>query len=161
LKTFSEWSQVALAALLVLGAPVVPAVADDTCDQDVQTCLDQFVRYCSNRGWVGLELDLDEATNLRVVTRVVPESPAEAAGFAVGDLLVGFNGLVFAETDKTVLDEAKEEHMRPGHTVTWLIERDGEHLELETTLAKVPHEVLAAWVGNHMLAYHASAQQAP
>jgi hypothetical protein len=41
--------------------------------------------------------------------------------------------------------------MVPGNEVTYTVLRHGKEKELAVMLGKVPEEVLAQWVGGHML----------
>jgi hypothetical protein len=52
--------------------------------------------------------------------------------------------------NKEALHAAKKK-MKPGNTVTYTVERNGSPRDLTVVLAKVPEDVLAQWVGAHML----------
>src|SRR5512137_2880506 len=87
--------------LLALVALLLPATAlaggkDYKCKVDTQTCLNTMAQKLQGRGWVGLEFD-DKDPKTMAVTRVVPGSPAESAGFKVGDVLVSVDGARFAD----------------------------------------------------------------
>ncbi len=131
----------------------IPAVAlagpGERCSSSTQECLDYMAAHFQNRGWVGIEIDSDEEGR-RTVTRVVEDSPAQAAGFQVGDVLLGFNGVRFGEGDEEAIRQAKA-RMHVGAEVTYLVERRDSDVELSATLAAVPDHVLAGWVGHHML----------
>jgi len=45
-----------------------------------------------NSGWVGVELDVDEKSGVMTVNKVIPGSPAEAAGIQTKDVLYALNG---------------------------------------------------------------------
>jgi hypothetical protein len=45
--------------------------------------------------------------------------------------------------------------MTPGAKATYTVQREGKDREVEVTLGKLPPEVLARWVGAHMLEGHA------
>ena len=42
----------------------------------------------------------------------------------------------------------------PGATVTYTVQRGDSEVDLKPVLAKMPDEVLAQWIGDHMLQYH-------
>ena len=147
-----RWMALALAAALA-----VPAVAGEKakkCDMDAQACLSKMAAVLKDRGWVGIEMD--EENGRMVVNRVVPGSPAESAGLRKGDALLAFNGTPFGEKSEAA-KKAAQKAMVPGATVTYTVLRDGKERPVEVTLGKLPQEVLAQWVGAHMLESHARA----
>jgi len=150
-KIFS--SVIVLAVVLA-----VPAFAGGKCKYDTQTCLDKMVAHYESKGYAGLELDRDEESGALTVKVVVAETPAEAAGFRIGDQLVAINGLVLAETDEEKLHEAWQA-MTPGTKATYTVVRNGKKKDIEVTLAKLPDELIAKYIGMHMLD-HASAATA-
>lgn len=147
----------ALGLALTLSAPAVAGGEDceasaehhAKCTADAQTCLNKMAAKLQERGWVGLELDQSDSGEL-TVRRVIEGSPAETAGFELGDRLVGFDGVRFAEADEAAMRETKRA-MVPGNEVVYTVERNGSERELPVTLARVPVEVLAQWIGGHML----------
>ena len=145
------WLIVALAALVA-----APAVAGGKCKYDTQTCLDKMVEHYNSKGYAGIELDTDPETGALTVKVVVADTPAEAAGFEIGDQLVAINGLVLAETDEEKLHKAWQE-MTPGTKATYTIVRNGKKIDVEVTLAKLPDELIAKYIGMHMLDHATSA----
>jgi S1-C subfamily serine protease len=117
-----------------------------------------MIEHYESKGYAGLELDTDKETGALTVKVVVADTPAEAAGFRIGDQLVAINGLVLAETDEEELHKAWQS-MTPGTKATYTIVRDGEKMDVEVTLAKLPDELIAKYIGMHMLD-HASAATA-
>lgn len=140
-------------ALLTAAALWLPASAEEgvrKCTADTQECLDHLVQAYNNRGWVGLELDNEGGLSKMIVTRVVPGSPAEAAGFREGDRLLALSGIVFSEENIKKLKVLQSE-LSPGKQVTYRVERRGGERELWVTLATMPDEVMARIIGQHML----------
>ena len=132
-------------------ALVTPAFAGDyECTAGTQECLNMMAQKLEKKGWVGIELDRDEETGALSVTLVVEESPAEAAGFKAGDKLVAVNGLVFGEASEEALEEAWGS-MTPGKEIAYTVSRNGHDKEIDVTLAKLPEDVMAKWIGQHML----------
>jgi C-terminal processing protease CtpA/Prc len=101
-------------------------------------------------GWVGIEMDVDESSKVMTIKRVVPGSPAEAAGMQVGDVLYALNGVPFSEANEEALQKVKKD-WKPGQKVTYTLKRNGMDRQADVTLAPMPADVLAAWIGNHML----------
>jgi len=145
MKSKNLWLVLALVAALA-----APAVAGEKCTADTQTCLNMMAEKLANKGWIGVELDSDEETGALTIKVVVEDSPAQAAGFKSGDKLVAINGIVFAEADEQEMKKAWS-GMVPGKTVTCTLGRNGKEKEVAVTLAKLPEDVMAKWIGGHML----------
>ena len=143
----------ALVLLLVLALPAVAGDKDHKCTMETQECLDKMIAKMKNRGWVGIEMDKNEIDQSLSITRVVPGSPAEAAGFQVGDVLLAVNGVKFADNteDECVTCKATQESWGPGTTVHYVVSRGAKKVKVDPTLAQVPSDVMAAWAGQHML----------
>lgn len=140
-----------LLASVLMAALVAPAIAGDyKCTAGTQECLNMMAEKLQNKGWVGIELDRDEETGALSVTLVVEESPAQAAGFKPGDTLVAVNGLVFGEASEEDLEEAWSA-MTPGKEVVYTVSRNGRETQIDVVLAKLPDDVMAQWIGRHML----------
>jgi predicted metalloprotease with PDZ domain len=144
-----------LAALLVVAGLAVPGSAGDEarakkeyrCEMDTQACLNAMASKLKGRGWVGIEWDPSDSG---AITRVVPGSPAERDGLRVGDVIIEQDGVRFADNNWEKL-KASYSAFRPGKVITYTIEREGKLLDVALTLGELPREVLAIWVGNHML----------
>lgn len=120
------------------------------CSEQTQICLNHMAAKFKNKGWVGLELDKDEETGAMTVTKVEPDSPAVRAGFYEGDVLVALNGVKLTEENHEEL-YAMQKKLTPGTNVTYTVERHGYDKELKVTLGTIPEDVMAKWVGRHML----------
>ena len=145
-----RWMAVALAA--ALAAPLAAGEKGKKCEMDAQACLTKMAAALKGRGWVGIEMD--DAAGRLTVTRVVPGSPAESAGLRSGDVLVALNGVPFGKENEAKV-KASYKAMTPGAKITYTVQREGKDREVEVTLGKLPPEVLAQWVGAHMLEGHA------
>lgn len=97
----------------------------------------------ARHGWLGLDLEKN-AQGAKVVARVEPGSPAAAAGFRQGDVLVAFQGIRLTEANHDALKKAKST-MKVGKTVAYTVARAGSEHDLSATLAPVPEAVLARW----------------
>jgi C-terminal processing protease CtpA/Prc len=140
-------------AMVMVAAVAVTAMAGEghKCTASTQECLDYMKTHMTDRGWVGIEYDQEEMK----VIRVIEGSPAERAGFHKGDVMVGMEGIDFAEENMAQLQKIQQAKMKPGNTMTYTVRRAGQMKNLEVTLGELPDEVLAQWVGNHMLKDHA------
>jgi S1-C subfamily serine protease len=112
----------------------------------------------ADKGWLGIEGDKDDAGYL-TVTKVVAGSPAEAAGFRPGDVLVAVDGVKYTKDNAEALHAVKVK-LGPGSRATYTVKRGGAKVELEATLTNVPREVMAQWIGEHMLEHHAKVRMA-
>ena len=136
-----------LLALLALSPGTAPA---GDCPYTTQECLDYMATKMKDSGWVGVELEGSEAGAAMTVTRVVEGSPAEAAGIRVGDVLVAINGIELTPANQEELAAAREA-WKPGSDVTWTMTRGASPRDLQITLERMPADVLARFIGQHML----------
>jgi C-terminal processing protease CtpA/Prc len=120
------------------------------CEMPTQECLNMMTKYWKEHGWVGVELDKTDAGAGMVVTRVVDASPAAAVGLQVGDVLFAMNGLELNEANSEKL-EAQRKEWTVGANVTWTMVRDGKKMDFDITLESMPADILAAWIGHHMM----------
>lgn len=154
----SSW----LAASLI-AAFALPAFAGHSgyhCKEDAQTCLNHMTAKMKNRGWLGVEFEGDEkkGPGYMEIRRVVQGSPAEAAGFQVGDVMVSVNGAKFADNteEKCVTCEVTKENWAPGVKAQYVVKRGGREVSLSPTLAVMPSDVMAQMVGQHMIEHAAT-----
>jgi predicted metalloprotease with PDZ domain len=147
---YVKWFIVAL--VVALAIPVI-AGEKGKCTMDTQSCLDAYVTKLEQRGWVGIEMDKSSEAKGLVITRVVPGSPAEAAGLEADDLLLAVNGVKFADNteDHCATCEATKDGWTPGSEVQYVVARNGEKMKVDVTLGQIPPDVMAQWVGHHML----------
>jgi predicted metalloprotease with PDZ domain len=147
---------VALSMMMAMAA-AMPLMAGEghKCKYATQECLDHMAKELKHRGWVGIEYNGETME----VTGVIPDSPAEAAGFRAGDVMVAHGGVEIAEASKEDIKKLQEK-MVPGAQTKYTVVRDGERVELEVTLAELPESVLAQWIGHHMIKGHAQVQVA-
>jgi S1-C subfamily serine protease len=137
------------AALALLVSPLA-AHGGHKCDKDTQACLNEMAAHMKDKGWAGLELDKSDPAGM-TVTRVHAGSPAEAAGFRTGDVIVALNGIrLGAEKNKEALYAVKKT-LKPGSQATYTVARGGKEKDVTVTLVKPPEEVIASWIGSHMM----------
>jgi len=138
------------ALALIASVPALAGHDGKKCDMNTQDCLNQMAANMKNSGWIGVELDVDEASGTYKVEKVVPDSPAEAAGLQPGDVLFAMNGIKNAEENEKALKKVKQD-LKPGSSVTYTVKRNGYDREVKITLAPMPTDVMAKWIGKHMM----------
>lgn len=126
------------------------AHASSKCMYSTQDCLDSMATKMKTGGFVGIEMEKDEATGSLTILRVIPGSPAEVAGLQQGDALIALNGVAFKDASEDALKAAKKD-WKPGQNVTYTVSRDGYDRSVSLTLGTMPPEVLARFIGQHML----------
>ncbi len=140
--------------ILVTSALVFPVFAGDgqKCTADAQTCINYMAEKFAGKGWLGVELDHGHSGVLEI-NRVVPNSPAEKAGIKAGDILVAVEGIRY-DADQEAQSEVYKK-VKPGREVTYLIgSKSGTEREVKVTLAEMPDDVKAKWIGYHILESH-------
>jgi len=148
----STW--VLLLAVAVVMTTFAVAGDHEKCKMSTQDCLDHMAAKMKNGGWMGVELDPDQATGGWSVLRVIPNSPAEAAGIQAGDVLTTLNGIRISDDNEDALMKARKE-WKPGQAVNYTINRSGADRQVTVTLAPMPADVLARFIGQHMLEHAA------
>lgn len=146
-----------LSALIVTALPA--AASDDEpdhkkkCSADAATCIRDMVAGLENRGWIGIEWE--KIDGKPKISHVVQDSPAAAADVRVGDVVLRFNGLPTDADDEAVWAEMKRA-LVPGKVITLSVDRQGEQIDIPVKLVPVPEPIIAQWIGQHMLQYHAA-----
>ena len=151
---------VVTAAVVMVMVMVAPAMAGEgkKCEASTQDCLNYMVKNLKNRGWVGIEMDAKGGGNKMVIIKVIENSPAEKAGFMVGDTLVAVNGVAFGEENQQQLKDIQYS-MKPGADFTYTVGRKGSKVDLDVKLGHLPESIMAQWIGSHMME-HAEPQMA-
>ena len=123
------------------------ARAGKPCDMSAEEC-QKWLAEAKQRPWLGVDVDGDKAAGTLTVVSVVPDSPAERAGFRAGDRLVALNGVRFGRPNEDQLSSIKK-GLRFGDTATYTVLRDGTEQKLVATLTRMPESVYAAMVDGH------------
>ena len=145
-----------LAAVAVACSAAVAGDPGKRCTMPVQECLEHMSAALKSSGWVGIEFDPETGPEGGYrVTRVLPDSPAEKAGIQVGDLLTALNGVRLVKANDAALAKARKE-WNPGHAVTYTVKRLGQDRDISLTLAPMPADVMARWIGEHMMEHIAA-----
>jgi predicted metalloprotease with PDZ domain len=144
-----------LAALACAPFAVAGLEKPKHCTAPVQECLDHMSSVLKNSGWVGIEYDPGPDGGY-YISRVVPESPAAKSGLQPGDILTALNGVRLVKENDVALSKVRKE-WKPGQSVTYTVKRQGQNRDITLTLAPMPADVLAKWIGDHMMEHVGSA----
>ncbi len=140
----------ASALLLLAGAALA---GHQPCAAELDDCLSQLTRELGKKkGWVGIELDHRDDGTL-TITRVLPDSPAAAAGLAAGDRILALNGVAYGGGDRAALKKAYKS-MVPESTITYTIDRGGKELSVDILLGRLPDRIKAGWIAQHLVEGH-------
>jgi C-terminal processing protease CtpA/Prc len=120
------------------------------CTASTQECLNKMTEMLKTTGWVGIEMETDETLGKYRLNKVIPGSPAEAAGLKPGDILFAMYGIEFSDANSEKLKAARKD-WAPGQEVSYTIMRGGQDKEIKLTLAPMPADVMAQWIGRHMM----------
>src|SRR5262245_22116282 len=127
-------------------APIAPK---DKCQYSTQDCLNHMASRLQASGWIGIEYEPEES-GVITVQRVVPGSPAEKAGLAPGDVLYSINGVEIRKGNDEAMKKAKVDY-RPGQTIHYIVKRNGAPKPIDIVLGQWPADLLAKYIGEHML----------
>jgi len=117
------------------------------CPYTTQECLNSMASKMKASGWIGIEYDPEKEM---AITRVVPDSPAEKAGLLVGDQLASLNGIAIRPENEEAIQKARKQ-WAPGQVVHYTVRRNGVTKEFDITLGEWPADLLARYIGEHML----------
>ena len=152
LRNTARLALLLLAACSFAGSTL--AIAGDTsgkkCEYSTQDCLNHMAAAMKASGWIGIEYEPKENTGETVIQRVVPGSPAEKAGLHAGDVLYALDGVEINEKNRDVLTQ-KRKQWAPGKTISYTIKRGAATTKLPVTLGEWPADLLAKYIGQHML----------
>jgi C-terminal processing protease CtpA/Prc len=146
------------AALLLAGVSGVVAGSKAKCDGDPAECKAKIKAELAAKGWLGVEMDKNDDGKV-TVTRVLPDSPAAAAGFEKGDVLVAVGGVSYHAKDDDAKKKLQKAWGGPGSDVTFTVKRAGAKKDLNATLGTVPPQVAKKIIEEHMKAHHADAMK--
>ncbi len=128
------------------------------CTAPTGECVKGMYEKLSHVGWLGIETDKNEK-GIVTIKAVVADSPAVAAGFQPGDVLLAINGVELKDANKEAIMKAKKS-LVPGSQASYTVLRQGAKKTLSATLVAPPRTVLAQWIGEHVIAEHAGPQLA-
>lgn len=130
------------------------------CNMPVQECIDRMSSSLKTTGWVGIEFDDSTVTSGGYkVVKVIDGSPAQKSGLQPGDVLYALNGVRIAQNSKEALAKARQD-WKPGQSVIYTVKREGVDREIRLTLAPMPADIMARWIGEHMKEHEAAERAA-
>lgn len=135
------------------GKSAEAANAKGECNMSAEECAAHMQKEMATRGWLGIEKEKG-ADGTMTISKIYPGSPAEQAGFQVGDKLVSMNGVELASASEKAWKNMK--NAKIGDTATYVVNRGSENLTLKATLVKIPDDVLAASIDKHVKEDHAA-----
>lgn len=147
---------IAGALSIVLATTAFAGEGHKKCSASTQECLDKMAGSLKTTGWVGIEMEVDKEAEKYRVTKVIPGSPAQESGMQPGDILFAMYGIELSDENKDKITKARKE-WEPGQKVTYTVRRDGRNRDVSLTLAPMPADVLASWIGRHMMDHAAVA----
>ena len=131
------------------------------CNMSPEQCEQAMRTYYKDHGWLGVEMICENAqTCTPKVTRVAAGSPAEAAGFKVGDILTSVNGINFDVDNAKAIQNVMDNGFKVGDMVRYTANRDGKIVSLDAKLVKVTDGALAEMIGHHVAAGHKTSDKA-
>jgi predicted metalloprotease with PDZ domain len=147
--------------LIMLAAMAVSLSAmagGEKCDGAAEDCMAKMQAKYAAKPWLGVEYDKAEDGRY-VIRKVHADSPAEAAGFRKGDVILAMEGVEYTKANKKALKQVWS-GVEPGSDVQYVVKRQGAKVELEATLAHVPAELQKEWIAQHMKKSHPDYQVA-
>ena len=148
-RTLSILTLITLSILIAMTA----VAGHKDCNEPTEACLKAMTAKYQSKGWLGVEIDKNDHGHYKI-TKVIHGSPAEAAGFQKGDVLLALNGIKLSDDNREALHKAKK-GLKPGAAATYTVKRAGGKEKLAVTFGTVPFTVMASWIGEHMLQHHA------
>jgi hypothetical protein len=135
-----------------------PQGGGQQCSMSPADCEKMLRTYYENHGWLGLEMACAKEDDVEpTVTRVIPGSPAEKAGFKVGDTLVAVNGIAYGPESMEAIQKLMSDGMKVGDKIAYKIVREGKSdKQIKTKLVRIPDTVLAQMVSDHVTTAHKS-----
>jgi len=141
-----------IVAVVALGVSGLALAGGHNCKMKAEECSDMMKKNMSTRGWLGIGMDSSDDEKM-TVTKIFPGSPAEKAGFQVGDKIVSINGVECNEKNEEKIHGLMKD-AKIGDKVTYVVSRGSENLTIEATLAKITDEALAEKIDSHMKEDH-------
>src|SRR5258708_23225453 len=146
-------SRALFVTILAAAAVVYGQEAAKKCSSSPQECEQQIGRFRGGRRYLGLELVALKPG--MVVKTVVPDSPAERAGFVKDDRIVGVNG--HAMTQAAVRDFKQIITQASGNSMLWVIvQRRGALRKVEVRLEPYSKAQIDKIVAAHLTHYHSA-----
>lgn len=142
---------VIVALITVFAAGTAVAGDKGPCTGDPDECLKKMQAKIAAKGWLGVET-AEAEVGYFTVSEVFENSPAQAAGFQKGDVVLAINGVKC--TEENAKAALKKTEMKPGSEATYIVKRGDQKVKIAVTLGHVPEKVAKMWIAEHMEHHH-------
>ena len=145
-KDKTVWIVIGIIAALLLGC-VMGACSGGLIGYSLakRAAIRSEATFISPRATVASRAPSSQSESVPVlVTRVVPDSPAEKAGIMVGDKIIALGGVEL--TQEQTIDNLMQQYT-PGDTLTVTVLRSGRQIEISIILEANPSQTDRAWLG--------------
>jgi C-terminal processing protease CtpA/Prc len=122
------------------------------CGMKAEQCAEHMKQVAQTHGWLGVSLDMDPEGQMSI-SKIWPGSPAEKAGFRLGDRVVSMNGVEVSEKNGEKLFSLMRD-AKIGDRMSFAVARGSETLTLSPTLGKMPDDVVAESIEKHIQEHH-------
>ena len=130
--------------------------AGHECGMKAEACADTMKKDAETHGWLGISMEMNPEGQMSV-TKIWPDSPAEKAGFQLGDRVVSMNGVEVSEKNGEKVFGMMQ-GARIGDKVAFAVARGSDKVNLDAVLVKIPEEVLEENIDQHLKEHHKTAQ---
>jgi C-terminal processing protease CtpA/Prc len=141
--------------LLLLMAPALSAAPKQKCPLSAQECEKQIREMLSGKRYLGVKLE--ETRNGLVITRIVPDSPAERYGLHEGDRIISVNGIdctgVKINAFKQVLSKIGEQNK-----MIFTVDRSGFFKLVDLQMEVMSERQIDQIVATHLREAHSTSQ---
>jgi C-terminal processing protease CtpA/Prc len=144
-------ARVVMIAVMMCAVAFLAVAGEEKCKGEAADCIKKMEAKIAAKGWLGVETAKVDDGYFKV-KKVYEGSPAEAAGFQPGDVLLAINGAKFGDEEgEGALKKAK---LNPGSEVVYVVKRGDSKAKLVATLGHVPEKVAKQWIAEHVEKAH-------
>lgn len=140
------------------GGGVCTGVKTALCNMTPAECEQWMRTHYKDHGWLGVTMNCETAQP--TITHVADDSPAQKAGFQVGDVLTSINGVEFTAENEAKVSEIMQNGFKIGEKVKYTASRNGETVKLTAKLVKVDDAMLNQMIATHVADMHKAGDKA-
>jgi C-terminal processing protease CtpA/Prc len=122
------------------------------CGMTAEQCSEHMKQDAQTHGWLGVSLDMD-AEGQMSISKIWTGSPAEKAGFHLGDKVVAMNGVEVNEKNGEKIFSLMRD-AKIGDRMKFAVARGADKMTLDATLGKMPDDVIAESIEKHIQEHH-------